>query len=338
MFSMRKNTVITGYIIALVYLLLSCSRNTDFPVLKGPYLGQKPPGMTPELFAPGLLSVGGDEASITFTPDGMECCYTLWTPGWYSESPFQQKFIFYSRMENGHWTEPKEFPFNPDREEIYPFFSPDGKRLYFGSRRSGSNRTMFVEKSNGEWHDPKEINLQIYQFISVASSGNIYFIAEDPEIEGPYNYFMYKSCYKNGKYLFPERLSDAINDEACFRPYIAPDESYIIFDRDNSDNNMGDEREEDLYISFRDKNGEWTKAKNMGSGINTKYRDKRAFVSFDGKYLFFASSRIETKKFPKDAMNLTDLKQLMDVPADGQEHIYWVDAKVIEDLKPDHLK
>lgn len=76
----------------------------------------------------------------------------------------------------------------------------------------------------------------------------------------------------------------------------------------------------------------------MGPGINTKYRDKRAFVSFDGKYLFFASSRIETKELPKDAMDLGELTELMQVPADGQEHIYWVDAKVIEELKPDELK
>jgi hypothetical protein len=29
----------------------------DFPVLKGPYLGQKPPGMIPEIFAPGIVSI-----------------------------------------------------------------------------------------------------------------------------------------------------------------------------------------------------------------------------------------------------------------------------------------
>ena len=335
---MKQKNVFIGIIITVIVILNNCTRQSDSPVLKGPYLGQKPPGMVPELFAPNLLSVGGDEANITFTPDGMECCYTLWTPGWYSESPFQQKFIFYSRMENGRWTEPREFPFNPERQEIYPFFSPDGKRLYFGSWRSGSPRTMFVEKSNGEWFNPKEISVQFSSLISVASNGNIYFVAQDNEIEGPYNYFIYKSCYKNGQYLFPEKLSNAINDEGCFRPYIAPDESYIIFDREESENNIGNHDEEDLYISFRDKNGEWTKAKNMGPGINTKYRDKRAFVSFDGEYLFFASSRIETKEFPKDAMVLTELKQFMHVPADGCEHIYWVDAKVIDELKPDHLK
>ena len=316
---------------------IKCTRQSSFPILKGSYLGQEPPGMVPELFAPGLLSVGGDEANITFTPDGMECCYTLWTPGWYSEPPFQQRLIFYSRMENSRWTEPMEIPFNPDRTAIYPFFSPDGKRLYFCSGNVGSQRTIVVEKSDGEWCDPKEINHQAYGFISVASNGNLYFIAEDPEIEGPYNYFIHKSSYQNGHYLPPERLSNAINDEGCFRPFIAPDESYIIFDRDHSKNNIGGD-EEDLYISFRDKNGEWTKAKNMGPGINTRYRDKRPFVSYDGKYLFFASSRIETKEFPKDAMNLSELKQWVQLPASGSEHIYWVDAKVIEELKPAHLK
>jgi len=28
---------------------------SDFPVLKGPYLGQKPPGIKPEIFAAGLI-------------------------------------------------------------------------------------------------------------------------------------------------------------------------------------------------------------------------------------------------------------------------------------------
>ena len=42
----------------------------DFPTLKGPYLGQKPPGMTPEIFAPGVISTGYHEVGgPAFTPD-----------------------------------------------------------------------------------------------------------------------------------------------------------------------------------------------------------------------------------------------------------------------------
>ena len=34
----------------------SKEKTNDWPVLKGPYIGQKPPGMTPEIFAPGIIS------------------------------------------------------------------------------------------------------------------------------------------------------------------------------------------------------------------------------------------------------------------------------------------
>ena len=48
-------------------------KSNDFPVLKGPYLGQTEPGMKPEIFAPGIVSTEQfREFSGTFTPDGKE--------------------------------------------------------------------------------------------------------------------------------------------------------------------------------------------------------------------------------------------------------------------------
>ena len=40
-----------------------------FPVLEGPYIGQKPPGLTPEVFAPGIVSTEHRDWSGSFTPD-----------------------------------------------------------------------------------------------------------------------------------------------------------------------------------------------------------------------------------------------------------------------------
>jgi len=37
-----------------------------FPVLKGPYLGQNPPGMTPEVFAPGIISTDATDGTLYF--------------------------------------------------------------------------------------------------------------------------------------------------------------------------------------------------------------------------------------------------------------------------------
>jgi len=59
-----------------LYLAVILSQDV-FPVLKGPYLGQKPPGMTPELFAPGFVSAGLSEAVCNFSPDGREVCFNV---------------------------------------------------------------------------------------------------------------------------------------------------------------------------------------------------------------------------------------------------------------------
>jgi len=42
--------------LSIIFVFLSFAQKDDFPILKGPYLGQKPPGMKAERFAPGLLS------------------------------------------------------------------------------------------------------------------------------------------------------------------------------------------------------------------------------------------------------------------------------------------
>ncbi len=34
---------------------------SDFPVLTGFYLGQNPPGLTPEIFAPGIISANSGQ-------------------------------------------------------------------------------------------------------------------------------------------------------------------------------------------------------------------------------------------------------------------------------------
>ena len=47
---------------------------SEFPFLTGPYLGQKPPDMKPEVFTPIIVSVKKyKEYSCVFTSDGSVC-------------------------------------------------------------------------------------------------------------------------------------------------------------------------------------------------------------------------------------------------------------------------
>lgn len=49
---------------------------SDFPIKKGPYLGQKFPGLIPEIFAPRIISHGFHENGIVFSADGNEVFYS----------------------------------------------------------------------------------------------------------------------------------------------------------------------------------------------------------------------------------------------------------------------
>ena len=93
--------------------------------------------------------------------------------------------------------------------------------------------------------------------------------------------------------------------------FIAPDESYIIFSSQNRSDTLGDQ---DLYISYRNKNDEWIQSINMGERVNSKSSEICPVVTLDGKYLFFTSRRR------------------------GNADIYWADAKIIEELKSKELK
>ncbi len=64
------------FIIAALPLLTNVSygqeKMPDFAVLSGKYLGQKPPGMTPEIFAPGIISTELHEGSSGFNKDCLQ--------------------------------------------------------------------------------------------------------------------------------------------------------------------------------------------------------------------------------------------------------------------------
>ncbi|MCK4943882.1 MAG: hypothetical protein KAS65_09910, partial [Candidatus Aminicenantes bacterium] len=64
----------------LILIFQNIGANDEWPTLKGPYLGQKPPGIQRAIFAPGIISTGFNEHGVSFTPDGREVFYRLLGP------------------------------------------------------------------------------------------------------------------------------------------------------------------------------------------------------------------------------------------------------------------
>ena len=51
----------------------------NWPDVTGPYFGQEPPGMTAEIFAPGIISTDRSEINSVFAPDRDEFYFTAWS-------------------------------------------------------------------------------------------------------------------------------------------------------------------------------------------------------------------------------------------------------------------
>ncbi len=116
-----------------VFVSNSLHSSKEFPVLKGPYLGQKPPGLKPELFAPGIVSTGQDEATPVFSPDGREFFYSAKT------GPEKRLTIITSKIKEDVWTIPEIAHFSGKYYDAVSSISPDGNSLFFISLRSSEH-------------------------------------------------------------------------------------------------------------------------------------------------------------------------------------------------------
>jgi hypothetical protein len=74
---MKTRCLATLILASFALMLAGQEAKEIFPIVKDPYLGQKPPGMTPEIFAPYIISTGLSEATCAFAPGGDEIIYPV---------------------------------------------------------------------------------------------------------------------------------------------------------------------------------------------------------------------------------------------------------------------
>ncbi|MGB7063079.1 MAG: hypothetical protein WBF13_12095, partial [Candidatus Zixiibacteriota bacterium] len=145
-----------------------------------------------------------------------------------------------------------------------------------------------------------------------------------------------RSNFIDGKYSSPENMQDHYNfDIPCFEIESDPEEELLVFVSYDQDDGFGNF---DLYVSYKKGKDEWTSPKNMGEGINTSANEHFPTFSPDGQYLFFVSDRISDKFKSKNNLTLEQMKEMENSPQNGSSDIYWVDAKIIESMKPTELK
>jgi len=287
-------------------------KSSEFPVLKGPYLGQKPPGDIPELFECRISPQIEISDIPLFTKSGKSLVF--------NGSSSSGDGIFITEQKNGIWLKPRKVLSSDQYSYRHLFLTPDEKRLFFTSRRmitiNGKKReelkiwivenTIFDRIQSYKLEFP--VNTVGYEFYStVTCDGTLYFTRASLDEKSD----IYRSGLANGNYPKVEKLPEPINTEFVDAdPFIAPDESYIIF----LSNRPGGLGYHDFFISFQTKDGDWSKPKHLGKNINSKGNDVCPLVTADGRLFFFGSNRT------------------------GDYEIYWVDAGFIDRLRPENLK
>lgn len=299
-----KNLKIKFSVLLSVIFLSACktensnSKEDDSLTIENQYLGQKPPGLIPIPFAPGLVSTEIHETNSAFTPD-------------------MKAFYFVRRGEENKTSAFYEYKYNEINEEWEksevaspwigrPVIAPDGKTMHLGDR--------YLKKSESGWSELQSLAPPI------VSNDSMYIMRLSSSINRTYYFDTYKdndstfpirySRLIDGKHEEPKALPKAINTGAYLsHPFITPDESYLLFDAQREDG-FGDS---DIYISFKQKDGTWGNAINLGDKVNTGAWEASASITPDGKYLFFNRN----------------------VGSDEGENvdIFWVSTKIIEKLK-----
>ena len=321
-----------SFILAMLLSIMSCNEKPGVDIiLTGDYLGQAPPDTLPSIFAPGVISDGYANRDMAIHPNGDKIFYSILLPK-------RSGVLMQVNRKNDIWNKPIVAPFSGKYSDIEPCFSYDGKRLYFASNRPLKDDDppkdydiWYVELCDAGWKEPvnlgSPINTGANEFYpSITRDNVLYYTAS---YEG--NEDIYRSRMIGGKFNKPQRLGDAVNSESGeFNAFISLDETYLIFSSFGREDGFGGG---DLYISFKNDSDDWTKAINMGERFNSSRLDYCPYISFDGKYFFFTSSRLDNSVNKLKFQKYNDIVTMQSSPGNGNDDIYWVLAETINKLK-----
>jgi hypothetical protein len=175
-----------------------------------------------------------------------------------------------------------------------PMISFNNRRLFF----IANNRCWYSNRAiSGDWLSPIRLDS--------VNRGEEYWYTRllNDELNDTVFYKITKdrSVFKSKRFLaFKNTILPGCD------PYISRNGDYMIF----SSLKEGGYGQGDLCVCFNDGSGNWSKAYNLGSEINTEYFEYGPLISPDEKYLFFS----RREKWENAAFS----------------DIYWVSIKVID--------
>ena len=302
-----KTQIIKCSVLVFVLFINACKTENsnktenDFSTRESPYFVLKPPGLIPEIFAPGTVSVDGRyEFGISFASDLNQIYFS-------AKEVDQTTAIYYSRVKDKKWSPIKRANFTKGEKdtEMKPFVSLTEDKIYFTAYNAESRNTKiwYVTHTKDSWSSAKKLESPINGDrvfnLNQGKSGDFYYtnIAKRR---------MFYTTEVNGEFSEVKEL----NIEFGIQGFISPSQDYLVV---NAKNKEGDSREDsDIYVYFKEKDGTWSKPINLGKEVNSTFSETVPSITPDGKYLFFSRYNEEG----------------------GLSNFYWVSTEVINKVRP----
>ena len=206
-------------------------------------------------------------------------------------------------------------PFEPRRvagvsskhNEMLPYLALDGQTFYYLREMPASTERTFYarELERKQWmlYYSKRQDDTLFSrgaampapFNSGDPEGSVSLTADGSElyysvirnVSGYANSDIYRVRRVAGVWQEPEPLGPQVNGDRTWesQPSVSPDGRTLIF----ASNRKGGVGGIDLWRCHRLPNGDWSRAENLGSAVNTDGNEKAPFLAADGRTLYFLS-------------------------------------------------
>jgi hypothetical protein len=293
-----------------------------------------PPPAEPTLFLPGVVSTDLGERDASFHPNGSEFYFTVWTG--------QFGVISVTKYSAEGWTEPSTVSFSGHYSDIEPFVSLDGSKLYFASNRPldsesepGDFNLWVASRTDEDWSDPEPLNINTDAnefYPSLDRSGILYWTAAYEGSEGGED--IYFATPTDTGFTAPRNVGKGVNTERDeFNALIAPDGSWLAFGSFGREDGLGGG---DLYISFKQEDGVFGTAVNLGPEVNSSALDYCPALTPDGDAFLFSSRRTALADPSIEQRSYASIRRALRESGNGRSDIYWLDSGFIDELKASH--
>lgn len=179
---------------------------------------------------------------------------------------------------------------NTSEDEYLPSLTADGQILIFTAVRNNQEDFYRSKKTDNGWSKAKPINAVNTPYNegaqSISADGKLLVFTGCNKPGGLGRCDLYYCEYRNKQWTQVRNIERPVNSAAYESlPSLSAEGNKLYF----TSNRKGGYGGLDIWVSYRDIQGNWGEPVNLGPDINTEFDEQAPFIHPDGKTLYFMS-------------------------------------------------